>query len=52
MTITRKYALHLIKSGRARKVGTVDGEIRRYVVLDRLDLQRTDHYPLRTGETN
>ena len=52
MIVSRKYALALIRQGKARVVGYVDGETRRYVVLDRLDLRRTDHYALRTGESS
>jgi hypothetical protein len=51
MIISRRVALTLIRQGRARVNGWVDHEGRRYAILDRLDRQRTDHYPLRAGES-
>lgn len=58
--ITRDYALRLIRQGKARYAhGTEEGSCAyaaerlgyygggRYAIIDRLDLQRTDHYKLR-----
>jgi len=48
MIISKKYALRLIREGKARKVGKLkpdpNDRYRVYVIVDRLDLQRTDHY--------
>lgn len=47
MIITRKYARHLITSGKARIIGLTNAGNESapvlYVGLDRLDLQRVDH---------
>ena len=43
MIITRKYMDRLVKAGNARVVGTVVSNGWRYYVINRLDLQRTDH---------
>ena len=50
MIIPRKNALAFVEGGQAAEVGltqsaynTQDG--RWYVIVDRYDLQRTDHYP-------
>ncbi len=46
MIITKKYAQKLIRQGKARIATTLKpdehGVI--YVAVDRLDIQRTDHY--------
>jgi hypothetical protein len=44
MIITRKYALRLVKQGRANVDGDVIHEGKRYAIITRYDLQRTDHY--------
>jgi hypothetical protein len=52
MIITRKYALSLLRSGKARRIGLMTDQIswahrhngRIYGVLNRHDIQRTDHY--------
>ena len=45
MTITKRYALRLIRQGKARlvRITVIDGK--QYGVIDRFDLQRTDHFP-------
>jgi hypothetical protein len=46
MIITKAHAQRLIKAGKARTIAgdiaTHDGK--RYQIVDRLDLQRVDHY--------
>jgi len=46
MIISKNYALRLIREGKARKAGKLepDDRYRVYVIIDRLDLQRVDHY--------
>ena len=49
MTYSRRYALKLIRSGLARRVGmTSDGtrwpDEPHYVIIDRLDTQTVHHY--------
>lgn len=52
MIITKKYARQLVKSGKARIEGRTTDQARwgeryqgkTYVIVTRLDLQRTDHY--------
>ena len=45
MIITKEYADRLIKQGRAAVSGrTVSENGVYYVIVDRYDLQRTDHY--------
>jgi hypothetical protein len=43
MIITIAYAKRLIKAGKATIVTTCDHEGNTYIVLNRHDLQRTDH---------
>ena len=43
MIITIEYAKRLIKAGKAILVTTCDHDGNTYIVLDRHDLQRTDH---------
>jgi hypothetical protein len=43
MIITLAYAKRLIKSGKATIVTTCHHNGREYIVIDRHDLQRTDH---------
>jgi|LGOV01.1.fsa_nt_gb hypothetical protein len=50
MTITRDYALRLIRRGDADKAGSCCDAGQRYIVLARYDLQRTDHYLAIDGE--
>ena len=50
MIISTEYAHDLIRQGKADIVGSVVGDDRfgeygtMYIVINRLDLQRTDHY--------
>ena len=45
MTITKRYAERLIREGKAVKTTTVSEDNgHRYQAIDRLDLQRVDHY--------
>ena len=45
MIISKNYALRLIRQGKAAKGGTTTDSVgNRYIVLDRYDLARTDHY--------
>lgn len=45
--ITNDYAKRLLAAGKAREEGLLkpDERGRQYVILTRLDCQRTDHYP-------
>ena len=43
MIITLAYAKRLIKAGKATIVTTCHDNGREYIVIDRHDLQRTDH---------
>ncbi len=45
MIISKKYARSLVNNGQAQVVGTVWDNGIEYVCINRLDLQRTDHYP-------
>jgi len=48
MIITRNYAKKLVRAGKAEEVGiAIIGTANRviYMTLNRLDIQRTDHYP-------
>lgn len=44
MIISRKYAIKLIKSGKAKRDGIVTSNSLNYVIIIRYDLQRIDHY--------
>jgi IS1 family transposase len=44
MEITKKQAQRLIKSCKAREVGTVLNQGWRWMAVERLDMQGTDHY--------
>jgi len=46
VVISRRYARELVREGRAREVGVTRGDQdwERYVIVERLDLQRVDHY--------
>ena len=44
MIISRKYAKHIIRIGKAMKSGIVTIDGKRYRIINRTDLQRTDHY--------
>jgi len=46
MIISSGYAHRLIRQGKARKVGLVSSWGWMYLVIDRLDRQRTDHVRL------
>jgi len=48
MIITIAYAKRLIKAGKATLVTTCDHEGTTYIVLNRHDLQRTDHASVST----
>jgi len=55
MTITREHAQRLIRKGIAWEVGRCTGGDRwpdypHYVIIERSDLQRTDHYPATTAD--
>ena len=43
MKITKAYAIRLVAVGKATIVATCEHEGDTYIVLDRHDLQRTDH---------
>ena len=43
MIITLAYAKRLVKAGKATIVTTCDSDGNTYIVLNRHDLQRTDH---------
>lgn len=45
MIIKRAYALRLVKEGRARIGSLVFDNERFFVSIDRIDIQRVDHYP-------
>jgi hypothetical protein len=51
MIIPRKHAMKAIESGNAKEVGICTSEYagapdgRKYVIVDRYDHQRVDHYP-------
>jgi len=42
--ISKEYAKRLIKAGKAAALCPVTDNGRRYIAIDRYDLQRTDHY--------
>ena len=47
MIVTKKYAKALIRKGKAREVSSVreqSGADRWWIAVERLDVQRTDHY--------
>ena len=45
MIVSSSYAKRLIREGKAEVVGTcTETDGRQYVVINRYDLQRTDHY--------
>jgi len=44
MIIKKQTAKKAIKKGTAREVGTCVHDRARYVIVERLDLRRTDHY--------
>jgi len=46
MIITKKYALELIAKGSAEQVGFVNDNGTVYGIINRLDIQRTDHYKI------
>jgi hypothetical protein len=58
MVITKKYAQKLIRQGKARTIPLLDHCVGRivsgtcidngveYVIVERLDIQRVDHYPI------
>lgn len=46
MIISKRYALKLVKNGKACNKGIVKHNGDDYVVLDRYDNLRTDHYKL------
>jgi hypothetical protein len=46
MIITRKYALSLIRAKKAVVTTMVNEDKRNYMAMDRVDLQRVDHYPV------
>ena len=46
MIITKNYAKKLVKQGKAKETGYIIGntEDSKFMVVDRFDKQRTDHY--------
>jgi len=44
MIISKKYAAKLVRTGKGKERGTVVHDGKRYMVLDRTDILRTDHY--------
>jgi hypothetical protein len=46
MIISKKYAEMLVKRGQAEKIGTVTQDGKTYQVVNRFDIQRTDHYAI------
>lgn len=57
MILPRKTALDLVKSGKASEVGLTrsawnETSDRWYVIVDRYDLQRTDHYRATDADLN
>jgi hypothetical protein len=46
MIINKKYAEQLVNRGQAEKIGTVAQDGKTYQVINRFDLQRTDHYAI------
>ena len=55
MIITRKYAMRLVREGKARIDGRTTDQARwsdcdngkTYRIVERLDVQRTDHYVIK-----
>lgn len=43
MIISEKYAKRLIATGKAKSTGHCIHDGERYMIIDRIDLQRTDH---------
>lgn len=50
MIITRSYANKLVRAGKAVLDGATTTNGQRYQIVDRLDIQRVDHYPLHSGQ--
>jgi len=50
MSISKRTAQRLVKSGKATITGTVYDGLHTYLVVQRLDLQRTDHVLLGAGD--
>lgn len=46
MIITKRTAQKAIKAGTARMVGTCIHDGWRWAIIDRLDIQRVDHYKI------
>lgn len=44
MIIKRNTAKRLVRDGQASEVGICHHDEREYIIVDRYDLQRTDHY--------
>lgn len=44
MILSRRYLTKLVRAGKGVVRGTVTDDGVRYTVVDRLDVQRTDHY--------
>ena len=52
MIINAKTGRKLVATGNAIAETVVINDDRRYMAITRVDIQRTDHYPLRDGEQN
>jgi hypothetical protein len=50
MIISRGHARRLVRQGRATLDGSTIDNDQRYQIVTRHDLQRTDHYPLFSGQ--
>ena len=46
MIISRSHAKRLVRQGKATEIGVTSSDTKRYVILNRHDLQRVDHYLL------
>ena len=44
MIISRSHAKRLVRQGKATEIGVTSSDTKRYVILNRHDLQRVDHY--------
>lgn len=47
MIISSKYAKHLVATKKAQEIGIINDNDQRYMAIDRIDFQRTDHYLLK-----
>jgi len=50
MIISKKYADKLIKNGKANIIGKTYNNGKTYLILNRYDLQRTDHVCIGYGD--